>query len=378
MMQFLRKASLCVALAMVSVAAHAEYAINLPTPHTPMATQIHELHSLILWVCVVIFVIVFGFMFYSIFKHRKSAGHQAAHFHENTAVEIAWTLIPLVILMAMAWPATKTMIEMRDTPNPDMTIKITGSQWKWEYEYPDEGIKFTSNLATPQEQINNEAEKGEHYLLEVDNPMVVPVGQKIRIVLTSRDVIHAWWVPAFGVKPDTIPGFIRDAWFTVDKPGTYRGQCAELCGKGHAYMPIVVEAMEVADYQNWVTSQKEQSAAAAAGADKEWTKEDLIATGKGVYEKNCAVCHQANGQGLPPAFPALTGSKIVAEPNFGEDGKLLPDSHLDRVFNGKGIMPAFKGTLSDTDIAAVVTYERNALGNSVGDLVQPAQVKALR
>lgn len=378
MMQFLRKASLCVALAMASFAAHAEYAINLPTPHTPMAVQIYGLHSLILWVCVVIFVLVFGFMFYSIYKHRKSTGHKAAHFHENTSVEIAWTVIPFVILIAMAWPTTKTMIEMRDTPNADMTVKITASQWKWEYEYPEQGIKYTSNLATTQDQINGKAEKGEHYLLEVDNPMVVPVGKKVRIVMTSSDVIHSWWVPAFGVKQDAIPGFIKDSWFLVDEAGTYRGQCAELCGKAHGYMPIVVVAKEAADYDQWVADQKQQVAAAAAGADKEWTQEDLVARGKEVYEKNCAVCHQANGQGLPPAFPALTGSKVVAEPNFDADGKLIKDSHLDIVLNGKNMMPAWKATLNDTDIAAVVTYERNALGNSVGDTVQPAQVKSLR
>lgn len=378
MMQFFRKAGLCVALAMASFAAHAEYALNLPTPHTPVAAQIYDLHSLILWICVGIFVLVFGFMFYSVYKHRKSTGHKAAHFHENTAVELAWTIIPFIILMAMAWPTTKTMIDMRDTPNPDMTVKVTGSQWKWEYEYPAEGIKFASNLSTPRAQIDGTEEKGEHYLLEVDNPMVVPVGKKVRVVLTARDVIHSWWVPAFGVKQDGIPGFIKDAWFTVDKPGIYRGQCAELCGKDHGYMPIVVEVKEVAEYEQWVAAQKEKSAAAAAGADKEWTQDELMATGKSVYEKNCAVCHQANGQGLPPAFPALTGSKIVAAPNFDADGKLLADSHLDRVWNGKGIMPAFKATLNDSEIAAVVTYERNALGNAVGDLVQPAQVKALR
>lgn len=378
MTQFLRRAGSCIVLGLMSVAAHADYAINLPPPRSPIAVQLYDLHNLILWICVVIFVAVFAVMFYSIYKHRKSVGHQAAHFHENTAVEVTWTIVPVIILVAMAWPATRTMIEMRDTPNSDMTIKVTSSQWKWEYEYPDHGIKFTSNLATTQDQINGKAEKGEHYLLEVDNPMVVPVGKKVRVVLTSQDVIHSWWVPELGIKQDTIPGFVKDGWFSVDQPGTYRGQCAELCGKAHAYMPIVVEAKTEADYEQWIASQKEQSAAAAAGADKEWTQEDLVARGQEVYAKNCAVCHQANGQGLPPAFPALTGSKVVQAPNVDGDGKLIPDSHLDIVLNGKNAMPPWKGTLNDVDIAAVVTYERNALGNSVGDVIQPSQVKALR
>ena len=377
-MQFLRRAGSCMALGMMSTAAHADYAINLPPPRSPIAVQVYDLHNLILWICVVIFVAVFGVMFYSIYKHRKSLGHEAAHFHENTAVEVTWTIVPVIILVAMAWPATSTMIEMRDTPNSDMTVKVTASQWKWEYEYPDHGIKFTSNLATTQDQINGKAEKGEHYLLEVDNPMVVPINKKVRVVLTSQDVIHSWWVPELGIKQDTIPGFVKDGWFSVDKPGTYRGQCAELCGKAHAYMPVVVEAKTEADYQQWLTSQKEQNAAAAAGADKEWTKEDLVARGQEVYAKNCAICHQANGQGLPPAFPALTGSKVVQAPNTDADGKLIPGSHLDIVLNGKNAMPPWKATLNDVDIAAVVTYERNALGNSVGDVIQPSQVKALR
>ena len=365
-------------LGLFSALAHAEYALNLQAPQSPMASQIYDLHMMILWICVVIFVVVFSAMFYSIYAHRKSVGHKAAHFHESTTVEIAWTVAPFIILMVMVWPATKTMIAMRNTPNPDMTVKITGHQWKWEYEYQKEGIKFISTLSTPQDQIQGKADKGRNYLLEVDNPMVVPVGKKIRVVLTATDVIHSWWVPALGIKQDTIPGFIKDAWFSVGNPGTYRGQCAELCGKGHGFMPIVVEAMQQADYDKWVVAQKEKIAAAAAGAEKEWTKEDLISHGKEVYEKNCAVCHQANGQGLPPAFPPLTGSKIVAAPIFDAGGKVLPDSHLDRVLNGIRVMPAWKAILNDTDIAAVITYERNALGNSVGDMVQPAQVKALR
>ena len=239
-------------------------------------------------------------------------------------------------------------------------------------------MKFISNLSTTEDQINNKAEKGENYLLEVDNPMVVPVGKKVRLVLTAEDVIHSWSVPSFGVKQDAIPGFIKETWFRADKPGTYRGQCSELCGKNHGFMPIVVEAVTEDKYNEWIASKQEAAKTANAGADKVWTKEDLIANGKTVYEKNCAVCHQASGAGLPPAFPALTGSKIANAPIFGADGKYLKDGHLDRVLNGVRVMPSWKALLNDVEIASVITYERNALGNSVGDVLQPAQVKAAR
>ena len=360
--------------------AHAEYALNLRAPATEIASQIYDLHMLIVWVCLGIFVVVFGAMFYSIYAHRKSVGHKAAQFHEHHMLEVVWTVIPVIILVAMAWPATKTIFAMKDTSAADLSVKITGHQWKWEYEYLDNGVHFTSNLSTPQDQILNKAEKGENYLLEVDNPVVVPIGKKVRLVITATDVIHAWWVPAFGVKQDAIPGFIKEAWIRVEKPGIYRGQCAELCGKDHGFMPIVVEAMEVDKYTAWVASQKDAVKAAEAGAGKEWTKDDLVANGKVVYEKNCAACHQITGAGLPPAFPALTGSKIALGPIFGADGKYLPDSHLDRLLNGKNVMPAWKALLNDTDIASVITYERQALGNAatVDPIVQPAQVKAAR
>ena len=360
--------------------AHAEYALNLRAPATEIAGQIYNLHMLILWVCVAIMVVVFGLMFYSIYAHRKSVGHKAAQFHEHHLLEVVWTIIPAIILASMAWPATKTIFAMKDTSAADMSVKITGHQWKWEYEYLDNGVHFTSNLSTPQDQILNKAEKGENYLLEVDNPVVVPIGKKVRLVITATDVIHAWWVPAFGVKQDAIPGFIKEAWIRVEKPGIYRGQCAELCGKDHGFMPIVVEAVEEDKYTAWVASQKDAVKAAEAGAGKEWTKDDLVANGKAVYEKNCAACHQITGAGLPPAFPALTGSKIALGPIFGADGKYLPDSHLDRLLNGKNVMPAWKALLNDTDIASVITYERQALGNAatVDPIVQPAQVKAAR
>jgi cytochrome c oxidase subunit 2 len=357
------------ALTLVGGAAHAEYGLNLKAPVTEIAGQIYDLHMLIVWICLAIFVLVFAVMFYSLYKHRKSVGHQAAQFHEHHTLEIIWTIIPALILLAIAFPATKTIFAMKDTTAADMTVKVTGYQWKWEYDYLDKDVKFISTLATTQDQIHGKAEKGENYLLEVDNPMVVPTGKKVRVVLTASDVIHAWWVPEFGVKQDAIPGFIKEVWFKVEKEGTYRGQCAELCGKDHGFMPIVVEAVSEEKYNEWLVAKKEAAAAANAGADKEWTKDDLVANGKAVYEKNCAVCHQASGAGLPPAFPAITGGKVTTGPVADQ---------LALILNGKGVMPAWKGLLNDVEIASVIAYERNALGNSVGDFVQPAEVKAAR
>jgi cytochrome c oxidase subunit II len=356
-------------LSLFAVNSHAAFALNLKTPATDIASQIYDLHMLIIWVCLAIFVVVFGLMFYSIFKHRKSVGHKASQFHENHLLEVVWTIIPVVILASMAYPATKTILAMKDTSAPDMEIKVTASQWKWGYEYMGENVKFISTLATPQDQIHNKAEKGEHYLLEVDNPVVVPVGKKVTLLITAQDVIHSWWVPEFGVKQDAIPGFVKEAWFKADKAGTYRGQCAELCGKDHGFMPIVVVAKEEADYDAWLAAKKEEAAAASAGADKEWTMDELVTAGKTVYEKNCAVCHGATGAGIPPAFPAMTGSKVANGPI---------DAHVHILLNGKNIMPPWKDSLSDTDIAAVIAYERNALGNSAGDFVQPSAVKAAR
>ena len=367
-------------LSLVAGGAQAAYALNLHAPVTEIARQIYDLHMLIVYVCLAIFVVVFSIMFYSLYKHRKSVGHQAAQFHEHHVLEIIWTIIPAVILIAMAIPATRTILAMKDTSAADMTVKVTGHQWKWEYDYIGKDVKFISNLSTTQDQIDGKSEKGENYLLEVDNPMVVPVGKKVRVLLTAEEVIHSWSVPSFGVKQDAIPGFIKETWFKADAPGTYRGQCSELCGKAHGFMPIVVEAVSEEKYAAWIDAKKAEAAAGAAGADKEWTKEDLVANGKTVYEKNCAVCHQASGAGLPPAFPALTGSKIATGAIFGADGKYLKDSHLDRLLNGKGVMPAWKAQLNDVEIASVIDYERQALGNSatVDPIVQPAQVKAAR
>ena len=355
------------------LAAADPYQLNLPEPQSVIAQQIYDMHTMLLWICLVIFVGVFGVMFYSVLKHRKSLDYPAANFHHSTTVEIIWTIIPIFILVGMAYPATKTVIAMKDTSSPDITIKATGYQWKWGYDYltgEGEGISFLSNLATPKAQIENAAPKGENYLLEVDNRLVVPVGKKVRVLLTANDVIHAWWVPALGVKQDAIPGFIRDVWFTVEKPGTYRGQCAELCGKEHGFMPIVVEAVTPEQYAQWVGEQKTKLAAATVDVNKEFTMDELKAEGEKVYAANCVACHQANGKGVPGTFAALDGSKIAT----GAKGE-----HINIVMNGKTgtAMAAFKH-LSDVQIAAVVTYERNSWGNAAGDLVQPSEINQLR
>ena len=347
---------------------------NLQPPVTPIAAEIHTLHEYVMLVIVVIFVGVFSVMFYSVFKHRKDKGHKAAQFHENTTVELIWTIIPLFILVIIAWPATKTIVAQKDTSNSDVTIKATGYQWKWGYDYikgEGEGISFLSTLSTPEAEIENREPKDQHYLLEVDHPLVVPVDKKIRIVTTAGDVIHSWWVPAFGVKQDAIPGIVRDTWFKATKTGTYRGQCAELCGKNHGFMPIVVKVVSDADYTAWVAGEKKKAAAAAEDLTKVWTLADLKARGEKVYATNCIACHQATGKGLPPAFPPLDGSKVVNGPKA---------EHVKTVFFGrKGTaMAAWGKVLSDTDIAAVVTYERNTWDNHTGDVVQPAEVHALR
>ena len=356
--------------------AHAEMRLNLQQPETIIAHEIYELHTVILLICVVIFIVVFGAMFYALWKHRKSVGHRAEQFHENTTVEIIWTVIPFLILIGMAIPATRTVLAMKDTSSPDLTIKATGFQWKWRYDYLDEDIGFYSALTTPLEQIENHAPKGEHYLLEVDNPMVVPIGKKVRILATANDVIHAWWVPAFGVKQDAIPGFVRDTWFKVDTPGTYRGQCAELCGKDHGFMPIVVEAVDEGKYKEWVAQQQSKksqtSAAAAADVNKTYTLDDLKSEGEKVYGKTCVACHQAGGQGMPPTFPSLAGGKISTGPIA---------AHIDIVVNGSKKNPAmvaWKNQLSDLEIAGVITYERNSFGNKLGDMVQPKDIAAAR
>jgi cytochrome c oxidase subunit II len=368
---FSRLLSLAVLMLLPAVAA-ADWNLNLQAPKTILAQDIYDLHTIAMIIITVIFVGVFGFMFYAIIKHRKSVGHKAAHFHENTTVEIIWTIIPFFILIGMAWPATKTLLAMRDTSAPDMTIKATGYQWKWGYDYLDDGIKFYSALATPRDQIEGTAAKGENYLLEVDNPVVVPVGKKIRVLVTANDVLHAWYVPAFAVKQDAIPGFIRDTWFKAEETGTFRGQCAELCGKEHGFMPIVVKVVTEDEYRDWVAQQKGAASAAAFDPSKTYEMAELKTKGEEVYKTHCVACHQPDGKGMPPTFPALAGGKITTGALAG---------HIDIVLNGSKknpMMVAWGPQLSDLEIAAVLTYQRNAFGNSVGDVVQPAQVIAAR
>jgi cytochrome c oxidase subunit 2 len=349
---------------------------NLQPAASPMASDIHDLHEYVMILCTVIFVGVFGFMFYACYAHRKSKGHAAAQFHENTTVEIIWTVIPAIILVAFAWPVTKAVIAQKDTSAADITIKATGIQWKWDYEYikgEGEGIHFVSTMSTPRDQIEGRAPKGEHYLLEVEpgTEMVVPIGKKVRILTTAADVVHAWWIPALGSKQDAIPGFIRDTWFRANKIGTYRGQCVELCGKEHGFMPIVVNVVSQEDYSKWAGEKKKALLAAADDPAKTWTLPDLIARGEKVYAANCVACHQANGSGLAAMkAPALAGNKLVT----GAHPALI-----DTVLNGRPntAMQAFAKQLSDTEIAAVVTYARNNWGNKANE-VQPAEVKARR
>ena len=347
---------------------------NLQDPQSIIAREIYDLHTLIMWIIVGIFVVVFGAMTYAIVMHRKSAGHKAEQFHENTTVEIVWTIIPFFILIGMAWPATKTIIAMKDTSGAEVTIKATGYQWKWSYDYLQEGISFYSNLSTPREQIEGKVPKGENYLIEVDNPVVVPAGKKVRIITTANDVIHSWWVPALGIKQDSIPGFVRDTWFTADKPGIYRGQCAELCGKDHGFMPIVVEVVTPERYASWVSEQKKKMAAAAPDPGKQWTLDELKAHGEKIYAGNCVACHQPTGMGVPGAFPALSGSKIVTGPRDGQIKVVLNGV----VKDGKPTAMASFRHLSDADIAAVITYTRNHWANKTGEAVTPADIKAAR
>jgi cytochrome c oxidase subunit 2 len=356
--------------------ADGEAKFTFQTPQTFVAHQIYDLHTIILGICILIAVVVFGVMFYAIVRHRRSVGHQAKQFDNNKPAQILWTLIPCLIVIGMAFPATRTVIAMKDTSGPDMTIKVTGYQWKWRYDYLGENVSFYSDLSTPRNQIENQAPKGDNYLLEVDNPLVVPVGKKVRILVTANDVIHSWWVPAFGVKQDAIPGFVRDSWFRVDTPGVYRGQCAELCGKEHGFMPIVVEALPDEKYRTWLAEQqaKGKAATVAAGAavGKTYTLDELKTEGEKVYGRSCVACHQANGQGVPGTFPALAHGPITTGPIAG---------HVDIVLNGSKknpAMAAWKGQLSDLELAAVIAYERNAFGNTQGDMVQPSEVAATR
>ncbi|PQO91141.1 cytochrome c oxidase subunit II [Massilia phosphatilytica] len=360
-----------------------EHQLNMQAPVTGIAAYIYSLHNWMMVVCLVIFIGVFGVMFYSVFKHRKSLGHKPATFHESTTVEIAWTVVPFLIVIGMALPATHAVVQMKDTSNPDLTIKVTGMQWKWGYDYlkgEGEGISFLSNLATPRTQVGEPGiapteKRTENYLLEVDNPVVVPVGKKVRLVLTANDVIHSWTIPAFAVKQDAIPGFVRDAWFKAEQVGTYRGNCVELCGKEHAFMPIVVKVVSAEDYTAWVNGEKKRMAALADDPNKVWTIDELKTKGEKVYASNCVACHQANGQGVPSAFAPLVGSPVVLGHKAEQIAVLLNGKH-----SGKypSAMPAWK-QLSDSEIASVITYTRNNWTNKADEnIVQPSEVLAAR
>jgi cytochrome c oxidase subunit 2 len=359
--------------------AHADYALNMREGVTATSRSVYDLHMTIFWVCCAIGVIVFGAMIYSIIYHRKSKGAVAAQFHESTTMEVLWTVVPIVILVSMAIPATSTLLAMEDSSQADMTVKVTGIQWKWKYDYVDgdaAGVSFISSLHPKHNEARllgsdvDVAQFGDEYLLDVDNPLVIPTGKKVRFLLTAADVIHAWWVPDLGWKKDAIPGFVNEAWTQVDEPGVYRGQCAELCGKDHGFMPIVVVAKAPEDYAIWVAEQKSAADAEAASAEREWTQDELMAKGEQVYNTNCGACHQPNGQGLPPAFPAIAGSAIAT----GD-----PAAHISLVLNGKPgtAMAAYRDILNDADMAAVLTYQRNSWGNDAG-IIQPAAIKAAR
>lgn len=375
--------------------AWADYALNMTRGVTSLSHEVYGLHMLVFWICVGIGIVVFGAMFWSILRHRKSQGAVAAHFHHNTKAELIWTVIPVLILVSMAVPATRVLINMENVSNPDLTIKVTGYQWRWRYDYVDQGFGFFSNLASKSSDISQldsgkDPDTDPEYLREVDNPLVVPVNEKIRILTTGADVIHSWWVPDLGWKKDAIPGFVNESWAKIDKPGVYRGQCAELCGKGHAYMPVVVKAVSQSDYQDWVKQQLAEKKKAAAGVNRQWSKDELMSQGKQVFNSICAACHQQNGEGVPGAFPPLAGGHAFSasqdmlghleQRGFYKDGKIVlgpVSEHMDIVLNGITGTPmqAFGKQLNDVQLAAVITYERNSFGNDTGDVIQPADIK---
>ena len=339
-------------------------AYNMTEGVTSVSKEVYSLHMLIFGICCVIGVLVFGVMFYSMFAHRKSRGAKASNFHESMTLELLWTFAPVVILVLMAWPATATLKKIYDTDDADIDILITGYQWKWKYEYIGQDVSFFSLLSTPQEQIHNKAKKGENYLLEVDEPLVIPVGKKVRFLVTASDVIHSWWVPDLAVKRDAIPGYINEAWTRVDTPGIYRGQCAELCGKDHGFMPIEVHVLTQSDYDIWLADKRKAALAVAEAAKQTLTFDELYAEGEAVYMKNCAACHQPDGMGAG-MFPAIAGSTIAMG---------LIENHLHRVIKGGAGMPPFGEQLTPVEVAAVITFQRNAFGNNMGDQIQPIDV----
>ncbi|NIB39521.1 cytochrome c oxidase subunit II [Pseudomaricurvus alkylphenolicus] len=344
------------------------WGVNMTQGVTPVSRDIYGLHMDIFWWCVGIGVVVFGVMFYTMIVHRKSQGAKASNFHESTTLEIIWTVVPFLILIVMAIPATNTLLKIYDTEDADMDIIITGYQWKWKYEYLGEDVSFFSNLSTSRDEIENRVPKGPNYLLEVDEPLIIPVKKKVRFLITAADVIHAWWVPELAVKKDAIPGYVNESWTYVDEPGIYRGQCAELCGKDHGFMPIVVKALPQPEYDAWLVAKREQAAALKALTEKTFTFDELYAQGEKVYGTVCVACHQSGGEGVPGVFPAIKASAIATG---GMNG------HLDMVVNGSSKNPAMQAygpQLSEVDIASVVTYQRNAFGNNMGDSIQPIDV----
>ena len=361
-------------LLLISSHAMAGYQLDMDPGVTSFSQGAYGIHQTVMWICVVIGIIVFGALIYSLLNHTKAKGAVPAKFDDNVTIELAWTIIPTLVLIVIAIPATKVLLAMEDTSNSDMSIKVTAYQWKWQYNYLAEDIGFFSNISTPDSlsvATSGNVPKDENYLMDVDNRVVIPVNKKVRLLFTSNDVIHSWWVPAFGLKKDAIPGFINEGWVKTDKIGTYRGKCAELCGTNHGFMPIVVDVVSEADYAAWVSKQKMAAADAAASSNKTWAMADLMKRGEEVYNTNCGACHQANGEGLAGAFPGLKGSPIAV----GDIAK-----HIDVVVNGVDAtaMQAFGAQLNDADLAAVITYERNAWGNNTGDAVQPSDVKSAR
>ena len=372
----MNRLSICLVSMLASLTALADWEVNMPRGVTPTANAAYDLHMVIFYITVVIGIVVFGVMFYSIFHHRKSKGAKAAKFSHSTTVEIIWTIVPTVIIISLAIPATGLLIRMDDTSEAKITIKATGIQWKWKYDYLDDDITLYSSLdAKSQEVAQRDSGQNpmeyENYLLDVDEPLVVPINTKLRILTTAEDVIHAWWVPELGWKRDAIPGFINDNWAIIEEPGTYRGNCTEICGKGHGYMPIVVKAVSMEDYEAWIDDRKALKLAALESQNKTLTMDESMAEGEKVYKKQCLMCHQANGEGVPGAFPALAGSEIALK----KENTL---EHLYRIIYGKNLMPKFGDQLSDVEIATVTTYERNAWGNNTGDLIQPKEVAEAR
>ncbi len=364
------------ALLLMPFAAIADWGLNMTQGVTPISQEIYDMHMLTLWVVTIIGILVFGVMFWSIFHHRKSKGVKPAKFSHSTTVEIIWTIIPLIIITSLAIKATKLLIKMDDTSEAQVTVKATGSQWKWKYDYLDEDLTIYSVLdenSTEVSQLNSGKDpmQSENYLLDVDEPIVLPINTKIRILTTAADVIHAWWVPDLGWKRDAIPGYINDNWAVIEKPGVYRGQCAEICGKGHGYMPIVVKAVTMEEYTAWVSEKKLAQAAEKNTSEMVLTMEELMTKGESVYKAQCLACHQANGQGIKGVFPALVKSPVAVD----SDKRLI---HIQQIILGKNLMPAFGEQLSDVDIAAVTTYERNAWGNDTGDIVQAKEVSEAR